>query len=60
MGYSIGKGQYAGKGGKNFPVEIMDDEGKTVCSFTVYGSHKTAKEKAKAKIKELSGDSDVE
>lgn len=60
MGYTIGKGQYSGKGGKNFTVEIMDYEGKKVCSFTVYGTHKTAKEKAKAKIKELSGNSDVE
>lgn len=38
MGYTIGKGQYAGKGGKNFTVEIMDYEGKKVCSYRIWNS----------------------
>ena len=54
MSYKIGKGQYAGKGGKNFPVSIFDENGNQIKSFKVYGNHKTAKKEAEEKIKELS------
>ena len=54
MSYQIGKGQYAGKGGKNYPINILDDNNHIIESFIVYGSHKTAKEKAQEKVNELS------
>ena len=53
MSFKISKGQYAGKGGKNFSVSIFDESGKQVESFTVYGKHKTAKIEAEKRIKEL-------
>lgn len=53
MSYKIGKGQYAGRGQKNYPVEILDANNKVVESFTVYGNRGTAKTQAKNKIKEL-------
>lgn len=53
MSYIIGKGQYVGKGGKSFPVQILNEENKVVEVFEVYGSHKSAKEKAQKRVKEL-------
>lgn len=56
MTYKIGKGQYAGKGGKNFPVTILDENGNKKDSFTVYGNHGTAKKEAEKVIKKLSSE----
>ena len=52
MSFEIGKGQYAGKGGKNYPVTILDENKNVVAEFEIYGSHGTAKEKAKQYIKD--------
>lgn len=53
MSYKIGKGQYAGKGERNYQINIFDDNHKIVDSFVFYGSHKRAKSLAQRKVKEL-------
>jgi hypothetical protein len=56
MTFKIGKGQYQknAKNGRLFPVQIINDDGKTIERFEVYGSQKTAKKEASNKISELS------
>ena len=46
MTYKIGKGQYAGKGNKNYPVQILNEEKKVIHTTTLYGSHQSVKKKA--------------